>query len=169
MLCQSCSKNTATTHIKTIVNGEFTEYMLCPECAKKLGYLNLFDGFGVNVQNFLGSFFGESAEKKPLPGAKRCKGCGSSFADIVETGKVGCAACYNTFYDQMMPSIQRIHGNTTHTGKISISAGAKAKLESNLQKLKNQLKEMIEKQEFEKAAELRDQIKEIEEQVNDHE
>ena len=38
MLCQSCGVNAATTHVKTIINGVLTEYALCPECAKKLGY-----------------------------------------------------------------------------------------------------------------------------------
>lgn len=42
MLCQSCQKNQATTHIKTIINGELTEYMLCPECAKKNGLRQYF-------------------------------------------------------------------------------------------------------------------------------
>ena len=38
MLCQSCEKKQATTHIKTIVNGELKEYRLCSDCAKKYGY-----------------------------------------------------------------------------------------------------------------------------------
>ena len=41
MLCQSCEKRQATTHIKTILNGELKEFNLCPECAAKLGYGSL--------------------------------------------------------------------------------------------------------------------------------
>ena len=33
MLCQSCGKNHANTHVKRIINGELTEYMLCEKCA----------------------------------------------------------------------------------------------------------------------------------------
>ena len=35
MLCQSCGKRPANTHIKTIINGELTEHSLCSECAQK--------------------------------------------------------------------------------------------------------------------------------------
>ena len=59
MLCQACGKKTATTHVKTIVNGKLTEYHLCPDCAKQKGYNNLFfrleHGFGQPV----GGLFGE--------------------------------------------------------------------------------------------------------------
>lgn len=169
MLCQSCSKNTATTHIKTIVNGEFKEYALCSECAKKLGYMNLFDDFGFDLNNFLGSFFGSEKKMEAFPHTKRCEKCGSSFSDIVKIGKVGCAHCYDVFKDEMLMSIQRMHGNTTHSGKVPSSAGAKAKLVSNIEKTKGELKLAIEKQEFEKAAKLRDRIKAMENEVSENE
>ena len=38
MLCQHCQKNEATTHVKTMINGEYAEYRLCSECAGELGY-----------------------------------------------------------------------------------------------------------------------------------
>ena len=57
MLCQACGKNTATTHVKTIVNGELAEYSLCAECAQKMGYGNLLSNFGFNFGSLLGSFF----------------------------------------------------------------------------------------------------------------
>ena len=168
MLCQSCGKNQATTHVKSIVNGDLREYMLCPECAKKMGYGSLFDGFGFNLGNFLGSFLGEEMPEAPV-NTVRCKGCGSSFEEIAKTGKVGCAECYHTFYDRLMPSIQRIHGNTTHTGKIASCAGVEAKRENELEKAKEELKKAIQEQAFEKAAELRDRIKELEGKGNSDE
>ncbi len=42
MLCQSCGKRPANTHIKTIINGELTEHSLCSEGAQKMGYGNSF-------------------------------------------------------------------------------------------------------------------------------
>ena len=35
MLCQSCGKRPANTHIKTIINGELTEHSLFPNVRKK--------------------------------------------------------------------------------------------------------------------------------------
>lgn len=161
MLCQSCSKNIANTHIKTVINGELKEYMLCSECAQKLGYLNPFDSFDSNLENFLGSFLGDGFQKGYLPDTVRCEKCGSSFADIARGGKVGCENCYSIFYEKMLPSIERMHGNARHVGKISSSAGSKAKLTNEIEKTKLLLKEAIDKQEFEQAAKLRDKIKEM--------
>lgn len=170
MLCQNCGNKTATTHIKRIVNGELREQHLCPECAAKLGYGNIFGGYGLNLGNLIGSFFGENQQPgQSVPGAVRCKCCGSTFADIASSGKVGCAECYNTFRERLMPSIQRIHGNTRHTGKVPSTASRLAQLNAQLEQARKALTEAIETQEFEKAAELRDQIRELEGKVNSDE
>ncbi len=161
MLCQSCGKNMANTHIKKVINGEVKEYMLCEECAEKMGYGNLFSDFSFDFDNFLGSFFTENIPHKLSLESKRCKNCGSSFEDISNTGKVGCANCYKVFYDQLVPSIKRIHGNTQHVGKMAASVDETKRVENKLHELKLQLDKAVEKQEFEKAAELRDKINEL--------
>ncbi|MBR1779377.1 MAG: UvrB/UvrC motif-containing protein [Clostridia bacterium] len=161
MLCQSCGENMANTHIKRVINGEVKEYMLCEECAKKMGYGKLWSDFSLDFDNFLGSFFTENIPHRLSYDTLRCKNCGSSFEDISNTGKVGCAKCYTVFYDQLVPSIKRIHGNTKHVGKMAANVGKEKKVENELQDLNIQLKKAIEKQEFEKAAELRDRIKEL--------
>lgn len=161
MLCQSCGQNHATTHIKTIVNGELAEISLCQECAQKLGYSSFFGGFGMDFDTFLGSLMGSGKVQK---NKKRCNCCGSTFEDIAKSGKVGCAACYDVFYDDLLPSIQRIHGKTNHIGKLAKSAGAEVKVKNTITKYKEELTQAIKAQEFEKAAELRDKIKELEAQ-----
>ena len=105
MLCQSCGKRPANTHIKTIINGELTEHSLCSECAQKMGYGNSF--FPSNTfDQFFSSFFGKNSL---MEDTLRCPVCGASLSDISDTGKVGCADCYKTFLNQLMPSIQRMH------------------------------------------------------------
>lgn len=52
----------------------------------------------------------------------RCPKCGSSFNDIVREGRVGCAECYKVFYNELKPSLQRIHGQIRHSGKIASTA-----------------------------------------------
>lgn len=161
MLCQVCQKKQATTHIKSVVNGEVTQYNLCADCAKKMGYGNIFSDFNSDFSSLLGSIFG-TGQQQVLPDGKRCPTCGSSFSDIARSGKVGCAQCYDVFYDRLLPTIRRIHGNTEHTGKSAIAADEKTKAQNELESLKQQLSAAIEAQEFEKAAQLRDKIKELE-------
>lgn len=162
MLCQSCEKRQATTHIKTILNGELKEFNLCPECAQKMGYGSFFGGFGFDFDKLFGSFMDSVSTGQST---KRCQCCGSSFEDIAKTGKIGCANCYKVFYDELLPSIQRIHGRTCHTGKLARSAGTEVKIKNEISQCKYDLEQAIKAQEFEKAAELRDRIRELEKNI----
>lgn len=164
MLCQSCGKNTATTHVKAIINGALSEYALCPECAKKLGYADIFGDWGFNFGALLENLLGQ--EKEELPQTTICEKCGSSFEDIAATGKIGCANCYKTFYNRLIPSIRRIHGNVVHQGKkpgasaLILRPSAQLRpVESELEIKQKALQQAIKEQNFEYAAILRDEIK----------
>ncbi|MBQ8860545.1 MAG: UvrB/UvrC motif-containing protein [Ruminococcus sp.] len=167
MLCQKCKKNEANTHVKSVVNGNYEEYMLCSECAKEMGYTNLWSDMSSDFGSILGSFFSNALPARSE--TTRCKTCGSTYHDIAKSGQVGCADCYELFLSELMPSIRRIHGNTTHCGKrpgFARKEETKAdevNIESEIDVLKNKLQKAIEEQNFELAAELRDKIKEKEE------
>lgn len=166
MKCQKCGVNNANTHIKTVVNGEFKEYDLCNECAKQMGYTSVFGDIENEFSNFLGSFFGNVLPARTQ--ATRCDFCGSSYSDISKSGHVGCANCYNIFGEQLLPSIRRIHGNTAHCGKNSAapekqsSKSQEETKEQKISRLKSELDKAIKEQNFEYAAKLRDEIKEME-------
>ena len=138
MLCQNCGKNLATTHMKKTINGETTELHLCAACAAKQGLNTVWNGLGLDLGNFWGSLFAEPAVREQAD-AVRCECCGSTFADIARSGRAGCPCCYTTFYDRLLPSIQRIHGKAQHVGKISPRAGETVKRERELTDLKKQL------------------------------
>lgn len=166
MLCQNCGKNEATTHLKQIINGDMAESHLCSECAAHLGYSDMFSGFGLNLSGLFGSLLGDMMPSLAASSGPRCPKCGTAFSDIVKEGKVGCAECYRTFYDKLLPSIQRIHGKIKHSGKTSQGAPAEVKIETKeekIEKLKIQMNEAVSKQEFEQAAKIRDEIKALEE------
>ena len=126
MLCQNCGKNEATTHIKRVVNGEATENHLCHSCAENLGFDDFFDDFSLNLPGIFSSFFGDSMFALGESRLERCEKCGSRFDDIVKTGYVGCADCYEKFYSKLLPSIQRIHGKAKHAGKVPKKTNIKA-------------------------------------------
>ena len=167
MMCQNCGKNPATTHIKTVVNGMLTEYDLCAECAKEKGYANFFKDMTFDFGNLLGGFIGTAQNRST---AQRCPKCGASFAEISESGKIGCASCYTVFRDKLTPSISRIHGTAKHKGKIPGTAalrivepaGKMTIAVSALEKKRMELKKAIDVQDFERAAVLRDEIRAME-------
>ena len=175
MLCHKCKKREATTHVKSVVNGEYEEYMLCSECAKELGYNNMWGDFSSDFSSILGSFFSNALPERSV--TTRCPVCKSTFHDIQTSSKVGCAKCYEVFYSDLMPSIRRIHSNTTHSGKRPPQiAKLRSKTAENVETvdnpqpkeidiLKTKLEQAIKEQNFEFAAELRDKIKEMEGQA----
>lgn len=164
MLCQNCGKYEATTHVKRIINGETAEAHLCSDCARALGYNDVFSGFSGSFSDLLGSFFGDNTVGALSTRAVRCEKCGNTFNDIVNSGKLGCADCYKTFYDKLLPSLQRLHGKTRHEGKVPVM-GAEVNAQQNkiseLAQLEEELKNAVEVQDFEKAAKLRDKINEL--------
>ncbi len=160
MLCEKCKKNPATTHIRKSVNGVQEEWILCSHCAKEMGYnqLSFFTG------GLLGSLFSGELADKTAEDAIRCPFCGISFEEIARSGEVGCEDCYQNFRARLTPTIEKLHGKAGHLGKTPFEHPDEPahKQDDTLSKLKEQLQQAIENQEFEQAAVLRDQIKEME-------
>ena len=172
MKCSKCKIKDATTRVKRVVNGEYEEYMLCADCAHEMGFTNVFD---MELPDMFGglmkSIFGALPERTS---ATRCPLCGATFGDIQNTGKVGCAKCYEIFESQLLPSVRRIHSNTTHCGKTpedvyeeNAAEDVKPQTtqytkEDMIKELKEKLEAAVKVQNFEKAAELRDKIRELE-------
>ncbi len=163
MLCQNCKKNEATTHIKRIINGAAQEYHLCRTCAENLGYSV---PFASPFSDLFGAFLGDVPVSRLSNAVLRCETCGCTFEDIVNSGRVGCADCYRLFYDKLLPSVQRIHGKTRHTGKKPGGNRAGRRSASQLAEAKEQLKQAVAQQDFERAAALRDEIRQWEEKEN---
>ena len=157
MLCQNCKKNEANMHMKRIINGSATEVHLCSDCARSLGYGDSFGSFGFGFSDLFSDLLGVT-EKSLTGSTLRCSLCGKSFQDIAESGRVGCAECYVTFYDKLLPTLRKIHGKTTHQGKVPLNFAENTSLQPNLADLKLALKEAIEREDFELAATLRDEI-----------
>lgn len=171
MLCEKCGKNEATIHYSEIINGKKKSYTLCQDCAEALGIgvtSDPFEAFGAGslLSGFFGDIFEHSSVGK-MPGPKsetHCKVCGSTLREIAANGKVGCSECYRTFRAELAPTIRRIHGGVTYKGaqKADGEAVQKKKPVSELDALRAELYEAIKNEEFERAAELRDKIKSLE-------
>lgn len=157
MLCQNCKKYDATIHLKRIINGETAEIHLCHYCAKSLGvsagFPSVLPSFGITE-----ALFGNVQRRNS---SVRCENCGFSFDDIVETGKPGCPECYRVFGDKLAPVIRKIHGRTSYNGKIPGGAGEEILREHKIDILREKLNEAIDEQNFERAAQLRDEIRKI--------
>ena len=166
MKCQKCGINEATTHIKQIVNGHKSEVWLCHNCA---GEENAFSAFkpvnDYDFENFFSNLWGASTPAlKQTSSEIICKTCGTTIRDIQSRGKLGCSDCYLAFERILQRPLKEIHGSVTHTGKLPKKAAKGLRLNYEIDKLKEELSRAVLDQNFEKAAELRDKIKEMEQQ-----
>ncbi len=171
LLCEKCKKRTATVFYNENLNGKTRSYSLCGECAAKLhekgdigditSMLGSFaDPFCDLHDNLFGGFFGMGSQ--PSLGGKKCPDCSSTFARIRQSGRVGCPTCYSVFSDELAPTLHTVHGTTAHTGAVPARHRAKRAKAEKLKQLKRQMQEAIAKENFEAAASLRDEIKELE-------
>lgn len=168
MECQECHERPATIHFTKIINGEKMEYHLCEICAKEKGEeMAGYNGF--SIHNLLSGLLNyeqliKSQEKQVTPTSEpKCPKCGLTYQEFTQLGKFGCDECYKTFSNHLNPILRKVHsGNTTHIGKIPNRVGSDLQVRKKLEQLKGQLQKLIETEEFEEAAEVRDQIRALE-------
>ncbi|MEW6725189.1 MAG: UvrB/UvrC motif-containing protein [Bacillota bacterium] len=164
MLCQECRKRPATLHYTKIINGQKTELHLCQECAEE--HKDLMEA-SFAFPNFVAGLMNPGFLGKQLPGSGdvRCPTCGLTYQQFASSGRLGCGECYQHFDERMEPLLRRIHGNTVHSGKVPARAGGAVRVKKELNSLKSELQKAVAREDFERAAELRDRIKDLEKKV----
>ena len=159
MLCQKCHKNNASVHIKQVINGEVSERMLCSECAEKENLGSFFGG----TDSLCSGFFSDSILGSAAAAEKKvCPLCKSTKRELAKTGRAGCAECYNVFSEELSRIIYGIHGNTTHSGSAPGKHVEELTKRDEIDALKKEQEEAILSENYEKAAEIRDKIKALE-------
>jgi protein arginine kinase activator len=165
MLCDICGKNPATVHLTEIVDDSMKELHLCEECARKKSQ-DMEQNFGLS--DLLGGMADLSKpEKDKEASLVKCSNCGLTYADFKKIGRLGCGECYNAFKKFLAPLLKRIHGSSQHVGKTPTKSAKGLKKKIDIQELRNKLQRAIEQEQFEEAARLRDQIKELEQKASE--
>lgn len=116
------------------------------------------DGF---LSNWLQTLLQENQPVSHIPGL-RCPQCQMNWMDFRRGGRLGCPQCYEVFQQELHSVIAQIQGSLEHTGKIPAHQSKKLAQKKKLLTLQNQMQKYVEEQNFEKAAELRDQIRDLE-------
>ncbi len=163
MLCQKCQKNIANVNVVRNINGQITELHLCSECAA--GENIAFPSFSGNE---LFSAFFKDFTPQPESDEPRCPTCSMTYRKLKEQGKFGCNDCFTAFEKYLDSMLKSVQGNNRHTGKLPRKTEGPLKRQRELEELKYQLRKAIEEEHFEYAAQLRDQIKEMEKGDGQH-
>jgi len=175
MLCDMCKKRPATMRLTRIINNKKHVLNICHECSMELSMQQSVtpnDGIGAILSGLMGL---ENIWNKNDNVNLKCPVCGMTEANMKKSGKLGCSECYNTFINDIRPLLRKLHGNCVHIGLTPNEINKEirpinkeekvpeiTKSGKELAELKLAIKKAIENEEYEKAAQLRDKIKEVE-------
>jgi protein arginine kinase activator len=163
MLCQICGKTPATVHFTEIHDNKMTEIHVCERCAEEKGFHSPAKKQKFDIADLLaGMVDGMTSTEEERVGHVQCPRCGLLYSAFRETGRLGCAECYTAFQFQLRPLLRRIHGDTRHRGKTPARDGAGVSRSRQIQRMHDELQRAVEREDFEKAAQLRDEIKRLE-------
>ncbi len=165
MLCQDCNQNESTVHLTQIVNNKKLVLNLCKDCAEKRGFHSPVEAKAFPLAELVTGMVGPKASTtkggRRSTKVKKCPACGMTFADFGKSGRLGCGKCYQTFHLELTDLLRKIHGSPKHRGKGMIIETEQIKPLKEETRLREELKQAVENEEFEKAASLRDQIKSL--------
>jgi protein arginine kinase activator len=165
MKCQKCDR-AATFHITDLIDGEPSELHLCEECAQAFLTPSQEDASemmpamaGLLAQHLA---VGETADELARLDQRACPVCGITFLQFRKQGRLGCPHDYVFFEKELEPLLLSIHDQTQHMGKVPKRCPRGADQQTQLIRLRREMKEAVAGEEYEKASELRDEIRTIE-------
>jgi protein arginine kinase activator len=163
MLCDVCKCNDATVFLTQILEGKMQKVNLCEGCSKEKGVQDP-TGFAL-ADLLLGIGAAEEIEKGSS--STRCPVCGFTQADFKKTGRLGCSGCYLAFGEGLNSLLKAMHKGTEHVGKLPVRAQRTLALSDRMKALTDNLKKAVEQENYETAATLRDQIRQLEHQLSE--
>jgi protein arginine kinase activator len=162
LVCDNCGSTEAVVHLTQIVNNQMSTHRLCEKCAAEKGLESTAEPVNFPLTDFLAQMGSETVSGSDASSTS-CSFCGLTFADFRETGRLGCPHCYETYAPHLQKLLRRVHGGTQHVGKIYLPPDpTSSELERRLDGLRRKLQRAVESEDFERAAELRDEIRTLE-------
>ena len=134
---------------------------LCDACSKEKGVQ---DPTGFALADLLLGIGAAEEIEKGAP-TQKCPVCGFTQADFKKTGRLGCSTCYVTFSEGLGTLLKAMHKGTEHVGKVPQRAHRVAELSDQMRSLNESLQKAVAEENYETAASLRDQIKQLENEM----
>ncbi|MFH1784495.1 MAG: UvrB/UvrC motif-containing protein [bacterium] len=171
MLCNMCHKKEAVVHFTEIIENQITKLHICEDCAKQKGLQFPFGKPLFSMADLLAGLTNFEAYSTEQQAKIKCPKCGVTYNDFKRNGKLGCCECYTCFHTELATLLKRIHGGVTHLGKLPVSRGNKTgtkkkasvetstSIERQLRQLQSELQDAVKREEYERAAIIRDRIK----------
>ena len=161
MHCDVCKNNQATVFLTEIVDGKMKKVNLCESCSIEKGVTDP-TAFAL-ADKLFGKGVAQEIEKSAA--VESCAVCGFTQTDFKKTGRLGCANCYETFEIGLDTLLKAMHKGLTHTGKIPSRLYRNLQIDNQRKNLQRDLQKAVEEERYESAAEIRDQLRKLEEGI----
>ena len=158
MLCDICNNNEATVHLTQMVEGETKKIDLCESCSKEKG---VDDPAGFSLADLLLGLGASQQMEEADSTSTKCPKCNFSQEEFKKSGRLGCAECYDHFEEGVEGLLKTMHKGTRHNGKAPAVWKKMKDYADQLHELETMLNKAILKEDYEKAADLRDKIASI--------
>ncbi len=163
MQCEDCGNALAKLHLTEIVNSTVTELHLCRRCAERRGFQQGLHAGPLALTTLVAQLMEDTTPTDDdALSHMQCPGCGMFFSTFRETGNLGCAQCYGAFATALTPLLRRLHGEPRHIGKAPKKDEPRLALRRQVLRLHEELERAVGREDYEHAAELRDQIRALE-------
>ncbi len=154
MQCQLCEKQ-ATVHLTEIVEGEKTEKHLCEDCAHNNG---ITIKAHVPINELLTDLV-ESQEQARELSELSCPKCNMTWSEFRKGGLMGCPDDYEIFNEPLEKIISKAQENASgHVGRAPMKSSGKFSDQISLLRLRQELQQALDSEDYEVAASLRDEI-----------
>lgn len=154
MICEVCRKRNADIVFKTVTAGQVATRAMCMDCAQNMQQemMKVFLSLGFRPEQVPDTGIKE-APRLEMP-RFICTQCGRPYSRLDENTMAGCASCYQAMEEELAEhfNLDQKQGDAGTTG--ADSAGR----ENGVTELKYRLLEAVMREDFEEAAQLRDQI-----------
>jgi len=163
MKCEVCGLKEAVIHIRQVFPTGVQEVHVCEECAQEKGFSRAREDDEtpeLSISNLLTGLI-EFREPHGEVSRESCPRCGLTVQEFRKRGKLGCSECFAAFAVDVRAALSQMAGRTHHTGKLPRRVSAEPMAVEDRERFKSELKEALENEEYEKAALLRDRIKEL--------
>ena len=166
MACDGCNKP-KTVHVTEIKGGKKVEKHLCKDCPYANEGVPAGKGGHQPINELLTNFVLATTNAAQQQG-DACPETGLTWQEFRNSGLLGHECNYDVFEKQLTPLLQRAHeGATHHVGKrpdrgARGAASERKRQQRELGKLRRELTQAIEAEDYELAASLRDKVKAVE-------
>lgn len=180
VLCEDCGQSEAVCTVAVMMGEHVTHRRLCQACMAKATMSIAAGNLGKVLGAIMAAAHNAAQERSQAPqeaepslsgsedadvpqetpaDALSCPGCGMTEMQYRKGGRLGCAQCCDTFRRQLEEMLHRTSPQVCHTGRRPLDSEAAVRSRARQEEMQRRLDEAIVREEYEKAAELRDALR----------